>query len=66
MSDRGHTYTEAYRHECEVRFVVGMPGPEQRRTYLAGVEAKRGKPAADRLREGVRAVWAAARQKAPA
>lgn len=58
MIDRGHTYTEAFRHECEVRFVVNMPGPQERRDFMDGVEKKRGKPAADRLRDGVRAAWA--------
>jgi hypothetical protein len=58
LSDqRGHTYTEAFRHECEVRFVLKMRSPDARSQYLAGVEARRGKPAADRLRDGVRAAW---------
>lgn len=57
MTERGHTYTEAWRHECEVRYVVKMDGPESRRAFLDGVEKKRGKAAADRLRDGVRKVW---------
>ena len=54
----GYTYTEAWRHECEVRQVVRMATPELRRAYLDGVERFRGKAAAERLREGVRAAWA--------
>jgi hypothetical protein len=54
---RGHTYTEAHRHACEVRYVLSMQSKDRRRDYLAGVEKARGKPAADRLREGVMKAW---------
>ncbi len=53
--DSGHVVCsscEAYRHECEVRAVVGMPG--QRRTYLEGVAKQRGPAAARRLEQDVR------------
>ena len=43
---------DAWRHECEVRAVVAMPG--QRRTYLDGVEAQRGKDARQRIEQDVR------------
>lgn len=48
---------EKYRHECEVRWVVGLATLEARRTYLSDVEKVRGKAAADRLRDDVRIAW---------
>lgn len=50
MSDAIDTSSEAWRHECEVRFVVTLPSHVRRKDYLDGVEVKRGKVAADRLR----------------
>lgn len=38
------TYTEAWRKECEARYVLGM-GKDQRRSYYAGVSKFRGLPA---------------------
>lgn len=52
--DPAPTYTERYRHECEVQEVASMPSNEARREYLALVEKKRGINAATRLRE---AAW---------
>lgn len=49
--------TEAHRHACEVRYVMGMPDLGARRRFLAGVERRRGKAAADRLRAGIAAAW---------
>lgn len=56
-------YTRAWMRECEARYVAEMPKRESRRAYLAGVERRRGKAAAERLREQVMAAWS---QKAPA
>lgn len=30
------TYTEAFRHECEARYVARLPSNDQRRDYLEG------------------------------
>lgn len=49
--DTGLTFTRKFRHECEVREVVGMDSNEARREYLALVEKRRGLNAATRLRE---------------
>ena len=49
--------SEQWRHECEVRFVIKLSTREIRATYLNGVEQKRGKPAADKLRMDVLAQW---------
>lgn len=46
-------------HSCEVRSVIRMYYPDGRAaaTYLNGVEKARGKEAADKLRNDVRAEW---------
>lgn len=59
--DRGPTWSEAWRHECEVKFVLAMGSPEERRDHLDACERRRGKPAADRLRADVRAAFTARR-----
>lgn len=52
-----YTYTEQYRHECEVRMIVNMKFKSDRVRYLEGVEKARGKIAADRLRKSVLEIW---------
>lgn len=46
-------------HSCEVRSVIRMYYPDGRAAaaYLDGVEKARGKKAADKLRNDVRAEW---------
>lgn len=60
--DRGHTFTEQYRHECEVRYVLAMPTRLQRAAYLDSLVKYRGQASADRLRADVAAAWRAARE----
>lgn len=50
--DRGPTYSEQYRHECEVREVRAMT-PERREAFLQLVAEKRGQAAAERIRREV-------------
>ena len=45
------TYTEAYRFECEVKFVMAFPKPSWRRRYLDLALKARGKAAVDLLVE---------------
>lgn len=48
----GLTYTEQYRHECEVRHVQNMPTRDRRIYYLLGprgVKEQRGQEAARRI-----------------
>lgn len=45
-----------WRRECEARDVLAKP-LEARREYLAEVEKKRGKPAADELKAAITAEW---------
>lgn len=49
--------TEAHRFACEIRYVLALRGKEARKAYLDLCEAKRGKAAADKLRDAVRAEW---------
>lgn len=59
----GATYTEAFRHACEVRYCVAMSSNDERKRYLEGVEKRRGRTAADRIR---RDVWRAMRERSSA
>lgn len=49
--------SERFRESCEVRHVLAIHGSERRRAYLDQCEKHRGKEAADRLRDAVRAEW---------
>lgn len=46
--------TEQHRHRCEVRYCLSQ-GPEWFRQYAAGVRAQRGRDAAQRLWDDVKA-----------
>jgi ribosome modulation factor len=54
----GPTWTEAWRHECEVRYVCSFPNSLRRHEYLDGVRKQRGDGAADVLGADARALWA--------
>ena len=45
MRERGHTWTEQWRMECEARHVINMPTLEDRRSYLERIGIKRGQAA---------------------
>lgn len=49
--------SEAFRHECEARAIAKLPTLAERRAWLDDIERLRGKPAADRLRATMRALW---------
>lgn len=48
---------EQYRNECEARWVLTLPNIDARRSYLQRVEKRRGKPAADYLKNEVLNQW---------
>lgn len=52
---------EAYRHECEVRWLITL-APPAIKTYLVAVEKRRGVESAERLRRDARAAWEAERR----
>lgn len=49
--------SEEWRHECEARAIAALPTLADRRAWLEGIEARRGKADADRLRETMRELW---------
>lgn len=51
--------SEAWRHECEARAIAALPTLAERRAWLGDIERRRGKPAADALRNTMSALWAA-------
>lgn len=63
------TYSEAWRHECEVRYVASLPSKQARARYLDGdahalppiksLAAIRGQAAADKLRADAKAYYSA-------
>lgn len=57
ISDEVYAQYDPLRHELEVKMILLMQGKEQRREYLQGIEQKRGKVAADRLREDLLKAW---------
>lgn len=50
--------SDEWRHECEARAIANIPGLAQRREWLENLEKRRGKPAADRMRVTLKALWA--------
>lgn len=67
MTSREHhnpTTSEAWRLECEARYVLSMP-KEQRAPYLRRVGQNRGKAARERLEAEVRRQYAAGKTSQP-
>lgn len=52
--DPAPTYTEAFRHECEARYVAALPSNERRAEFLGEVHKARGDIEYHRLRS---AAW---------
>lgn len=50
---------EGFRHECEARNILALPHKVLRRGALIAIEARRGKEAADALRETMTKMWKA-------
>ena len=46
--------SEAFRHQCEVRYVASLGGKAEQRKYLDGVEKFRGVKAAAKLLDGLK------------
>ena len=55
--------SEAWRHECEARAILALPTLADRRAHLEAIEARRGKPEADRLRVTMGRIWDMANAK---
>lgn len=48
---------ERWRHESEARAIAALPSTIERRVWLEGVEKKRGKADAERLRATILLLW---------
>ena len=51
--------SEDWRHETEARHIARLPTLADRRAWLEVIEHKRGKAAADRLRQTIGEIWKA-------
>lgn len=49
--------SDEWRHESEARAIAKLPSLAERRAWLEDIQRKRGKPAADRLRKTMTALW---------
>ena len=58
------SYSEAWRHECEARWILSLPSLDDRRAWLASLEKKRCKPHVDQLKATMRNLWAQRQQTA--
>lgn len=57
--ERGFTWTQEYRHQCEVRTVIRWRMEDRNRAlnYMEEVKKKRGKEAGEMLERDVRDQW---------
>lgn len=55
--------SDAWRHETEARMVADRPTLAERRAYLDEVERRRGKAAADALRQTMGEIWMARKKE---
>lgn len=64
---RGPSYSEWFRHQCEVRYVLSRRcvNAAFARAYLDGIEAKRGKEGRLRVERDARDQWARGNRGAP-
>ena len=51
-----NSYSDEYRHECELRYIASM-NLSGRRKYLALVLDKRGVKSLEKLKEGLTELW---------
>jgi hypothetical protein len=56
MNQSSDTYSEQYRHECELNWLEKLP-LQIRREYLVMVEQKRNKQAREKLEKGLMDLW---------
>lgn len=59
LVERGWTYSEEFRHQCEVRTIIRwrMEDRDRALRYLDGVKQRRGEKAGERLDRDVREQW---------
>ena len=52
------SYSEAFRHECEARWILKLPSLDERRAWLQSLEKRRGKEHVEQLKTTMRNLWA--------
>jgi hypothetical protein len=52
------SYSEAWRHECEARWILKLPSLDERRAWLQSLEKRRGKAHVEQLKTTMRNLWA--------
>jgi hypothetical protein len=58
------SHSEAWRMECEARWILKLPSLDERRAWLQGLEKRRGKTHVDQLKATMRHLWAQPRATA--
>ncbi len=52
------SYSEAWRHECEARWILKLGSLDERRAWLQSLEKRRGKAHVEQLKTTMRNLWA--------
>jgi len=52
------SYSEAWRHECEARWILKLGSLDGRRAWLQSLEKRRGKAHVEQLKQTMRNLWA--------
>ena len=58
------SYSEAWRMECEARWILKLPSLDERRAWLQSLEKRRGLAHVDQLKATMRTLWAQPRATA--
>lgn len=58
------SYSEAWRMECEARWILALPSLDERRAWLQSLEKRRGQAHVDQLKATIRTLWAQRQQTA--
>ncbi len=51
------SFSEEWRHECEARSILDIPGVHARQAHLSKIADKRGQKIADRLKATMMVIW---------
>jgi hypothetical protein len=54
---KSYTWSEEYRHKCEVEYVCALPSHNARQDFLARVKKRRGEAGMQKLRGDAMKLW---------
>ena len=57
MIEQKYTWSEEFRHECELNMIMKKKTREERRSYIDGVERIRGIESANKIRSDILKLW---------